>query len=168
MHLIVWIAWLMWKSNAWKYMCIINGNAVGGHSSENYLTQRFYRLKDFCTRNVYSTTSCVFIYLQFFAVYSSECSPQAHPGHVWQSPWGNQVTPAPTRRAESAAAQPSPCHCHPSHLHNSRGTSRYYHLHSGGRGWGGHQGGFQFDYNDFWVTFGEFVADYTSAITGAV
>ena len=70
MHLIVGIAWLMWKSNAWKYMCIINGNAVRGHSSENYLTQRFYRLKDFCTRNVYSTCKlCIYLLTIFCCVF---------------------------------------------------------------------------------------------------
>ena len=64
MHLIVGIAWLMWKLNARKYMCIINGNAVRGHLSENYLTQRFYRFKDFYTRDVYSTCKlCIYLHM---------------------------------------------------------------------------------------------------------
>ena len=39
--ILFWIAWLMRKLNTRKYMRIINGNAVRGRLSENYLTRKF-------------------------------------------------------------------------------------------------------------------------------
>ena len=50
------IAWHMQKLNMRKPMYTINGNAVQGHSSENYLTQKFI------TRNILYTTLIFAIY----------------------------------------------------------------------------------------------------------
>ena len=42
----------MRKLNVRKYMHIINGNAVRGRLSENYLTRKFIAQKIFWTRNI--------------------------------------------------------------------------------------------------------------------